>query len=117
MFVVHFLRCHFVYQCAAVHDGSVVDVVLWDLLSHAPNAKVSYLNGDLAPRQAKDAGYAGIDYEDVVLKDNPSWIKEARKLGLITNVWTVDDTADIKYFFKQGVDFVTTNEPVKAKAL
>lgn len=87
------------------------------LVSHAPNAKVSYLNGDLAPRQAKDAGYAGIDYEDVVLKDNPSWIKEARKLGLITNVWTVDDTANIKYFFKQGVDFVTTNEPVKAKAL
>ena len=28
MFVVHFLRRHFVYQCAAVHDGSMVDVVL-----------------------------------------------------------------------------------------
>lgn len=87
------------------------------LVSHAPNAKVSYLNGDLTPLEAKKAGYAGIDYEDKVLKYNPSWIKEARKLGLITNVWTVDDLGDIRYFLRQGIDFVTTNEPEKAKGL
>lgn len=87
------------------------------LVSHAPNAKVSYLNGDLTPLETKEAGYAGIDYEDKVLKDNPSWIKEARKLGLITNVWTVDDLGDIRYFLRQGIDFVTTNEPEKAKVL
>ena len=52
-----------------------------------------------------------------MLKDNPSWIKEARKLGLITNVWTVDDLGDIRYFLRQGIDFVTTNEPEKAKVL
>ena len=33
MFVVHFLRCHFVYQCTAIHNGSVVDIVLRELLA------------------------------------------------------------------------------------
>lgn len=87
------------------------------LVSHAPHAKVSYLNGDLTPQQAKAAGYTGIDYEDKVLKDNPTWIKQAHQIGLTTNVWTVDDTKDIQYFFDQGIDFITTNEPVQAKSL
>ncbi len=43
-----------------------------------PGAKVSYLNGDLTPLDAKDAGYAGIDYEDSVFYEHPLWIKEAR---------------------------------------
>ena len=75
------------------------------LVRHAPGAKVSYLNGDLTPLDAKDAGYAGIDYEDSVFYEHPLWIKEARKLKAI------------KYFFKQGIDYVTTNEPEKAKNL
>lgn len=87
------------------------------LVRHAPGAKVSYLNGDLTPLDAKDAGYAGIDYEDSVFYEHPLWIKEARKLGLITNVWTVNNLKAIKYFFKQGIDYVTTNEPEKAKNL
>ena len=87
------------------------------IVQHAPKSKVSYLNGDLSPREAKEAGYAGIDYEDSVCMDHPSWIKEARQLGLVTNVWTVNDLKEIKYFFRQGIDFVTTNEPEKAKAL
>lgn len=87
------------------------------LVAHAPKAKVAYLKGDLSPKQAKEAGYTGIDYERKVYNDNPSWIKEAKKLHLTTNVWTVNDPDEIKNFFLQGVDFVTTNEPLKAKSL
>ncbi len=87
------------------------------LVAHAPGAKVSYLNGDLSPKRAKKAGYAGIDYEDKVFEIHPSWIKEAKELNLVTNVWTVDDLGEIKSFFDKGIDFVTTNEPEKAKGL
>lgn len=88
------------------------------LLANAPKGvKVSYLNGDLTPKQAQEAGYAGIDYEDQVWRAHPTWIKEAKQLGLITNVWTVDKTSDLKWFLAKGIGFVTTNEPVKAKAL
>lgn len=79
--------------------------------------KVSYLNGDLSPEEAKAAGYAGIDYEDAVFDAHPEWIARAHELGLITNVWTADDLTAIQRFFRAGIDFVTTNEPLKAKAL
>ncbi len=87
------------------------------LVEKAPGAKVSYLNGDLTPQEARKAGYAGIDYEDKVFNEHPAWISEANKLGLVTNVWTVNDLKEIKKFFRQGIGFVTTNEPEKAKSL
>ena len=46
---------------------------------------MSYLNGDLTPKQAQEAGYAGIDYEDQVWRAHPTWIKEAKQLGPPTN--------------------------------
>ncbi len=87
------------------------------LVAKAPKARVSYLNGDMTPEEAKKAGYAGIDYEAKVFDEHPTWIKEANKLGLITNVWTVNDLNKIKKFLNQGIGFVTTNEPEKAKSI
>ena len=83
----------------------------------APGAKISYLNGELSPEEAKQAGYTGIDYKDKVFDKHPEWIAEAKRLGLVTNVWTVNNTKEIKRFFDEGVNFVTTNEPVAAKSL
>lgn len=80
-------------------------------------SKVSYLNGDMTPLEAKQAGYTGIDYEDKVFDLYPSWISDAKKLGLTTNVWTVNNLKKIKIFLNKGIDFVTTNEPEKAKSL
>lgn len=85
------------------------------LVAKAPDSKVSYLNGDLTPEEAKKAGYAGIDYEDKVFNENPDWIAKAKELGLVTNVWTVNNLHEIKRFFRLGMDFVTTNKPEKAK--
>lgn len=85
------------------------------LVAKAPDSKVSYLNGDLTPEEAKKAGYTGIDYEDKVFNENPDWIAKAKELGLVTNVWTVNNLHEIKRFFRLGMDFVTTNKPEKAK--
>ncbi len=87
------------------------------LVNKDAKLKVLYLNGDLSPEEAKAAGYAGIDYEDAVFDAHSEWINQAHKLGLITNVWTVDDLDAVQRFFNAGIDFVTTNEPLKAKAL
>ena len=87
------------------------------LVKLAPGAKISYLNGELSPMEAKQAGYTGIDYKDKVFDKHPEWIVEAKRLGLVTNVWTVNKKEEIKHFFDEGVDFVTTNEPVEAKTL
>ncbi len=83
-----------------------------ELIRLAPGAKVAYLEGDKTPAQLKALGYTGLDYEGKVLKKNSQWIREAHDLGLTVNVWTVNKTDDLQYFIDQGVDFITTNEPV-----
>ena len=73
---------------------------------------VSYLNGDKTPQELKDAGVDGFDYSVGVLKKNPEWIAEAKKLKLNTNVWTVKPK-DMQHFINAGVDYITTDYPAE----
>jgi glycerophosphoryl diester phosphodiesterase len=87
----------------------------WDICLQVkkldPKAHVEYLNGDKTPAEIAAAGLDGIDYHYAVYKKNPSYISEIRQRGLTTNVWTVNDKADMKMFLDNGVDYITTNEP------
>jgi len=80
-----------------------------------PKFKVQYLNGELSPQQIKDQGLDGIDYHYKIFQKNPTWISEAKALGLITNVWTVNDIAVSNELKAQGIDFITTNIPDQLK--
>jgi len=73
--------------------------------------KIQYLNGDKTPEQLKQDRIYELDYSIKALKKNPGYIPQAKKLGIKTNVWTVNTEEDMKYFIEQGVDFITTNEP------
>ena len=78
-----------------------------------PEAEVSYLNGDLSPKQIADSGLSGIDYHySVLLEKHPEWIDEAHELDLSVNVWTVNDPEMMKILIKKGVDYITTDEPI-----
>lgn len=79
--------------------------------------KIAYLNGDYTPEYVAGMGLTGIDYKFTVLKKHPKWIKQAHKLGLTVNVWTVDDEEDLRWVIEQGVDYITTDNPVLAKKL
>lgn len=81
----------------------------------APVFKVQYLNGELSPEQIKKEGLDGMDYHYSVFQKNPGWIAEAKGMGLITNAWTVNDTAVYDELKKQGIGFVTTNIPDQLK--
>ena len=76
-----------------------------------PDAKIYYLEGDLAPAPIKALSLAGIDYSMTVMRQHPEWTEECHKLDLEVNVWTVDKEEDLRYFIGQGVDIITTNEP------
>lgn len=82
-----------------------------------PDAHIQYLNGDWDPKTIKAKGLSGIDYEQKVLALHPEWIKECHDLGLVVNVWTVNDLNTINQFIKAGVDFITTNAPVEGLKL
>lgn len=76
-----------------------------------PSFKVHYLNGDLSPLEIKEKGLDGIDYHYSAFMKNPTWISEAKNLGLTTNSWTVNEIEMFKLLRKQGIDFVTTDIP------
>lgn len=83
----------------------------------APDFKVQYLNGELSPQQIKENGLDGMDYHYSVFQKNPTWIAEAKALGLITNSWTVNEVIIFEDLKEQGIGFVTTNIPDKLKDL
>lgn len=76
-------------------------------------APVFYLNGELSPRELKELGFAGPDYHQSVLRKNQPWINQSQTLGMKVNVWTVNKEEDMEWFIGQGVDFITTDEPLK----
>ena len=75
---------------------------------------VYYLNGELSPKELKELGFAGLDYHFDVMRKNKEWFKEAKKLSLGINVWTVNDPAIIIEMVEQGADFITTDIPSEA---
>ena len=78
----------------------------------APNAKVAYLNGELSPKEIKELGWTGIDYNVRVFDSHPDWALEAKQLGIEVNVWTVDGEEVLTRFANmKGIDIITTNDP------
>ena len=116
-----------VRQCVdMVKSKGLTDRIVWisfsgkacELLPQLlPDAHIQYLLGDWDPKTIKAKGLSGIDYEQKVLALHPEWIKECHDLGLVVNVWTVNDLNTINQFIKAGVDFITTNAPVEGLKL
>ena len=116
-----------VRQCVdMVKSKGLTDRIVWisfsgkacELLHQLlPDAHIQYLLGDWDPKTIKAKGLSGIDYAQKVLALHPEWIKECHDLGLVVNVWTVNDLNTINQFIKAGVDFITTNAPVEGLKL
>lgn len=80
-------------------------------------ARVQYLTGDKSPDVLKAAGIPGLDYHFSVFEKNPDWLKKAKSLGLSTNAWTVNKQEVMESLLKQGIDYLTTDEPEMAMGL
>lgn len=57
----------------------------------------------------------GLDYSHSVMSKNMSWIAEAQELGMLVNVWTINNAADMIMYINNKVDFITTNYPDMCK--
>ncbi len=89
-----------------------------ELVKYAPKGtQVAYLNGELEPSKCKELGFTGIDYNINTLKSRPEWIRQAQELGMTVNVWTVNDTKTLQWCIDQGVDYITTDNPLEANRL
>ena len=94
-----------------------VEYILFDydgakrIIELDPDAIVYYLNGDVAPAQAKEDGFYGLDYHFSVYQKNPTWIAEAHQLGLAINAWTVNTEEEMLNLLNQNAEFITTDQP------
>ena len=92
--------------------------VCWEIARLAPEGtNIAYLNGDYSPQYCKAMGCNGIDYKFSVLKKKKNWIKQAHKLGMYVNVWTVNKEEDIRWCIQNGVDYITTDNPMLVRQL
>jgi glycerophosphoryl diester phosphodiesterase len=85
--------------------------ILKKVLELDPTAKVAYLNGNKTPEELKADKMWGLDYHMGVFQNKPNLIQDAKRNGITTNVWTVDSPALMDALLKDGVDYITTNEP------
>ncbi|MBQ2134049.1 MAG: glycerophosphodiester phosphodiesterase [Bacteroidales bacterium] len=82
-----------------------------------PECMVQYLNGKIPPKELKEMGIMGLDYNYSNFEQHPEWVKEAHDLGMIVNVWTVNKEEMMQQMIDLGVDYITTDKPETALKL
>ncbi len=87
------------------------------LAAELPDFTVQYLGGEKKPAKVKEAGINGIDYHYSALTINKKWIREAHKLGMSVNSWTVNKEDDIRKMISKGIDQITTDYPLRAREI
>ncbi|MBO7219595.1 MAG: glycerophosphodiester phosphodiesterase [Alistipes sp.] len=92
--------------------------VCWELARLAPKGtNIAYLNGDYSPHYCRSMGCKGIDYKYTVLKRKKWMIENAHKLGMYVNTWTVNKEDDIRWCIENGVDYITTDNPMLVRQI
>lgn len=87
------------------------------IVANDPEAMVGYLSGDKAPQLVLNDGIRSIDYSSNAFGSHPEWITEARKLGMVVNVWTVNSVSQMLDFMGRGVNYITTDDPAALRRL
>ena len=81
-----------------------------------PDVPVAYLEGNISPEELHAMGISDIDYHWHYLLEHPEWVEEAHHLGMTVNAWTVNDAETAKKMLNLGVDYITTDEPLKMRS-
>ena len=88
-----------------------------ELAKKLPGFTVQYLEGDKNPEEVHADGVNGIDYHYSKFNNHNSWVKEAQKLDMTVNAWTVNKENNMEQMLNLGVNFLTTDNPLEARAL
>jgi glycerophosphoryl diester phosphodiesterase len=72
---------------------------------------VLYLGQDISPKELKQLGITGADYNYWAYRNHADWLDELKGLGMISNAWTVNKQEDMQWCIDNGIDLVTTDAP------
>ena len=87
------------------------------LAQKLPGFTVQYLGGDRKPAKVKAAGISGIDYNHAILSINKKWVGQALRKDMSVNAWTVNKDSVMVRMLELGVEYLTTDNPLEARAL
>ena len=93
---------------------------VYELLTKRPNAKIGllYMSIFAAPwTYAASIGAAALHPHFITISKTPGMAEECRKLGIETNIWTVDDPDWMEKLAKMGVTSLITDRPDLAKTV
>ena len=77
-----------------------------------PEATIGFLSGNREPEILKEDGIDIMDYSaSVMLNSKPEFVDRGHKLGVETNIWTVNDRATIMKCIAVCADYITTDYP------
>ena len=86
--------------------------VMKELARLAPaKTQLMYLGGGTLPKDLKAMGLTGCDFNYGVYLNNPTWLNDIKALKMASNVWTVNNPADMIWAIENRVDFITTDRP------
>ena len=93
------------------------------MLQRITDIPVAYLGAwrtekpECYPDQMRKNGIRFADFQDERYLNHPDWTRQFKADGVHLNVWTVDKDDDIRYFLREGFNYITTNEPERVLKL
>ena len=79
-----------------------------------PDFDVQYLGFTQSPRALAQYSINGVSYNFYLFNLMPQWNAQARDRNMSVAVWTVNKDSQIQKSIKLGVDYITSDEPLKA---
>lgn len=114
---VESLKAHGLYDPARVIFISFDLYLCEKIAAEAPEFTNQYLRKGMEPEDLHALGINGIDFIYGQFLADTTLAGRAHGLGMSVNVWTVDADSTMVTMFGQGVDYLTTNEPLLARDL
>jgi glycerophosphoryl diester phosphodiesterase len=88
------------------------DILLW-IKEKQPTATVLYLESDLSIDAVLQNKFDGINLHYTSFKNNSQLSATAKNAGLKIGSWTVNELSDLAILQAQGVEWITTNQPLQ----
>ena len=88
------------------------DILSW-IKEKQPTATVLYLESDLSIDAVVQNKFDGINLHYTSFKNNSQLSESAKKAGLKIGSWTVNELSDLAILQQQGVEWITTNQPMQ----
>ena len=82
-----------------------------------PEFTVQFLGSSKNPEELAKMGINGVDYNHMVFTLYKKWYRLARKNDMSVNAWTVNKDGDMRRMLKLGVNQLTTDNPLEARAI